>query len=591
MNIGSIHPTWSLPVGKMGVSTPKCIQNQLLPAHCKICGASFADQKLLNQHSMTHLKEILQRRQAMLNTSAKTPLNGVPCKLVKSYQDSLDEPNMTLEDENPLRMLSEVSSALKERLHGNEASRKEFKHHQKKAEGVDINGCEKEKGKVDEGSDDQLQLTRLENKSQTPSISSTASNELSDEAANIDVHEFACDLCDKRFIDEGHYKRHVMLTHTLKEHIKMNLLPKNTCALTIPTPSVLEGKGTTTLVKANAHTRSHSKHGMVKKDGIIRPEVDSRRKLGSKTKPAEVVVLKATKKPKQVHLFGKVEKKESVSNDDTCLTVENSAPITESKNYQITNFKCHMCNKSLQDFSEMRAHVQQHYNTVQISERPHVCKKCGRSFAKEKTLLRHQVKQHQGCSVCHRTFKDLSHLREHMSTHTGAKEVVCKFCNKCFTRRRYLKKHYMYLHAKEAGLEELKLKEFTFECPDCPKIFPCQSQLTVHMRMHNDQRPFQCEYCDKSFKKNYDLKIHRVTHNKDMYNKDMHDKDTKPTSDNVDDTKHVTDVRLAIERGHTSASDSNVDSEDKNFQCDDCFKLFTSLRSLKQHVRLHKRGR
>eukprot|EP01083_Nonionella_stella_P009143 26459_1 len=48
----------------------------------------------------------------------------------------------------------------------------------------------------------------------------------------------------------------------------------------------------------------------------------------------------------------------------------------------------------------------------------------------------------------------------------------------------------------------------------CDKVFPCQSQLKMHVRTHTGQRPYKCSYadCSKAFKGKSNLANHIRTH-------------------------------------------------------------------------------
>ena len=46
----------------------------------------------------------------------------------------------------------------------------------------------------------------------------------------------------------------------------------------------------------------------------------------------------------------------------------------------------------------------------------------------------------------------------------------------------------------------------------CGKTFSKSYNLVVHMRMHEDVRPFQCSLCDQTFRQKAHLQRHETTH-------------------------------------------------------------------------------
>lgn len=82
------------------------------------------------------------------------------------------------------------------------------------------------------------------------------------------------------------------------------------------------------------------------------------------------------------------------------------------------------------------------------------------------------------------------------------KECLC--CGKRFTRSEHLKNHIRSVH--------YKIKES--RCSVCPKTFSTSSQLGVHMRVHNDERPFACLHpgCNKKFRQKMHMKRHYRVH-------------------------------------------------------------------------------
>ena len=78
------------------------------------------------------------------------------------------------------------------------------------------------------------------------------------------------------------------------------------------------------------------------------------------------------------------------------------------------------------------------------------------------------------------------------------------------------------------------------ECSICLKSFNTNRNLTIHSRIHSNEKPFECIYCEKSFKQTHHLKQH--------------------------------------ERIHTN---------EKAFECKKCKKCFAHQSALKLHERLH----
>ena len=81
-------------------------------------------------------------------------------------------------------------------------------------------------------------------------------------------------------------------------------------------------------------------------------------------------------------------------------------------------------------------------------------------------------------------------------------------CAKAFRRHEHLKNHVRAVHRKK--------KEF--HCPVCAKAFATPSALGVHMRVHNDERPFACPHpgCDRRFRQKMHMNRHTRVHTKEQ---------------------------------------------------------------------------
>ena len=53
--------------------------------------------------------------------------------------------------------------------------------------------------------------------------------------------------------------------------------------------------------------------------------------------------------------------------------------------------------------------------------------------------------------------------------------------------------------------------ERPYECDVCEKRFR-DSEFEKHMRIHTNEKPYECDVCDKAFRESQHLKRHKRTH-------------------------------------------------------------------------------
>lgn len=185
-------------------------------------------------------------------------------------------------------------------------------------------------------------------------------------------------------------------------------------------------------------------------------------------------------------------------------------------------FSCDKCKQSFTSASDSLLHncdyvdkkKENKFNVTNGKENlAFQCKICDMSFDKNWKLNRHTKIFHLNvknyvCNYCHRGFKQLYHLQEHITSHTGERKFKCNICNKTFSRMSSQRKH---MKAHEAAPGE-KTKKSPFLCSICGKKFPYSNGAQRHMRTHSDDRRYDCKICGNKFSQKTHLRVHLRTH-------------------------------------------------------------------------------
>lgn len=134
------------------------------------------------------------------------------------------------------------------------------------------------------------------------------------------------------------------------------------------------------------------------------------------------------------------------------------------------------------------------------------CNICNRTFSLQAHLDYHQKKHHSKikpyeCSLCNKSFTQVTGLSQHMKTHSGIRPFVCSICSKAFRQKAGLDQH-MRIHSK--------VKPYL--CLICNRAFTQSAHLSQHMRLHTKIEPFECGVCNRRFKQSSHLNFHLRSH-------------------------------------------------------------------------------
>ena len=141
------------------------------------------------------------------------------------------------------------------------------------------------------------------------------------------------------------------------------------------------------------------------------------------------------------------------------------------------------------------------------------------------------------CTVCGKGFQSPSHLKRHMTSHTGEKLFECEICGKKLGYRKSYTRH-MRTHtcppkqchmckrsyrSQEAFEKHLKDHEVPriHKCDICGSLYDSPSSLRSHYRVHTGEKPFCCEVCDQRFTQSSSLYFHMRTIHKESQHPDQ----------------------------------------------------------------------
>lgn len=229
------------------------------------------------------------------------------------------------------------------------------------------------------------------------------------------------------------------------------------------------------------------------------------------------------------------------------------------------DFKCDICAKAFITESCLQRHKSTHpyvlidSSTADDTNRTYECFLCKNPCISQVDCMQHISDTHTKspwlkCIHCGYRCIFKVHLVKHALACCG-EDCVCNFCGQMFV-------------SKVALQEHIEMQEKRFQCDECGKRFVKLWALELHQISHSNEKKFKCDKCPITFKHKRTLSEHRRTHEGHTNECDICGKQF---------------TLLETFKKHKQ----RVHSNQRNYACDMCPKMFKSSSNLTSHRRIH----
>lgn len=228
---------------------------------------------------------------------------------------------------------------------------------------------------------------------------------------------------------------------------------------------------------------------------------------------------------------------------------------------------CYECGELLSSVYALVRHIQSKH----VNDRPYVCCECDKAFTRRDKLGRHFLK-HPGvfeyaCTECGVMFPRWIDCRQHMRLH----RLSCNLCRYGGSQRSEAEPH---VHANA--------------CNVCGAHFSRGYRLAEHLRKHTGEAPFSCGRCGRGFAK----LEHKNAHEK------LHTRESSLVCGTCNRSFETVELLLQHRRTHfvnnltnqlnqTNQPGPSVSGSNAGFTCDTCLRQFKKKYALQRHQLSH----
>ena len=224
----------------------------------------------------------------------------------------------------------------------------------------------------------------------------------------------------------------------------------------------------------------------------------------------------------------------------------------------------------------------------------YICTSCNTTFSEESETINHVCDSKIKCEFCPKVFVNIHKMKKHVKNVHKCKKYTCKYCNHTLKVARELKIHIIEKHEHQNGVK----------CDFCTKVLASESRKKQHIAIsHVKVKDHICELCpDKAYSRKSGLMDHmRENHCQNGKKEYPCEHCNKSLSTlrllknhmklHLENGVHVCQFcNKSFNRAFVLKQHINIVHEGIRYQCNYCEMNYTTVANLRQHIRAIHQG-